>query len=207
MSPAFVLEPTYNALRRRLINGEWMGGHRLEAQKLAEELGVSMTPVRDSLHRLVGEQLVDGLSGQGFKVPMLDEQALTELYFWRATLLAIAIEQRVTTKDNASAVPDFVAETSELGPLIFDAIAMQTGNRELAGAVQSASARLARFRWAETQALSNTGSELERLKSAWRHGSLSALKQAVADYHDRRISAVSSIAEIGNMPRQQERKP
>ena len=54
MSPAYVLEPTYDTLRRRLFAGVWPSGQRLEAARLATELGVSMTPVRDSLNRLAG---------------------------------------------------------------------------------------------------------------------------------------------------------
>ena len=55
MSPAHVLEPTYDTLRRRLVAGDWPPRCRLEAARLAEELGVSITPVRDALNRLTGE--------------------------------------------------------------------------------------------------------------------------------------------------------
>src|SRR3546814_7069587 len=46
---------------------------RLEAARLATELGVSMTPVRDSLNRLAGERLVHSSPGEGFQVPLLSE--------------------------------------------------------------------------------------------------------------------------------------
>lgn len=203
MSPAFVLEPTYNALRRRLINGEWIAGHRLEALKLAEDLGVSMTPVRDSLHRLVGERLVDGHSGQGFQVPKLDETELGELYRWRATLLQIACDRLRVLPGPTSDVPDFVAETIDLAPLIFDGVSMLTDSRELTSAVQNASARLGRFRLAERQAFADTGPEIERLKSAWRRGSKASLNTAIAAYHERRIGAAAVILQVGNLPRSQ----
>jgi len=41
MSPSHVLEPTYATVRRRLVTGLWHPGHRLEAARLADELGVS----------------------------------------------------------------------------------------------------------------------------------------------------------------------
>src|SRR3546814_2577536 len=76
MSPAYVLEPTYDTLRRRLFAGVWPSGQRLEAARLATELGVSMTPVRDSLNRLAGERLVHSSPGEGFQVPLLSETEL-----------------------------------------------------------------------------------------------------------------------------------
>src|SRR3546814_12685064 len=67
-SDLYVLEPTYDTLRRRLFAGVWPSGQRLEAARLATELGVSMTPVRDSLNRLAGERLVHSSPGEGFQV-------------------------------------------------------------------------------------------------------------------------------------------
>src|SRR3989344_3702170 len=68
MSPAHVFEPTYEAIKRRLMTGEWATGARIEAARLADDLGVSMTPVRDSLYRLNGERMVDFTPGEGFHV-------------------------------------------------------------------------------------------------------------------------------------------
>jgi DNA-binding GntR family transcriptional regulator len=65
MSPAHVLEPTYQNLKQGLMEGNWRRGERLKALRLADEIGVSMTPVRDCLNRLVGEGLVDMQPGDG----------------------------------------------------------------------------------------------------------------------------------------------
>ncbi len=87
MSPAHVLEPTYRRLKRALMDGIWPGGTRLEALRLADEFGVSTTPVRDSLNQLVGEGLVDLTPGEGFRVPSLTEQGLRDLLETNALLL------------------------------------------------------------------------------------------------------------------------
>src|SRR3546814_3490454 len=47
MSPAHVLEPTYQAIRKRLMEAAWPAGFRLDTARLAGELGVSTSPVRD----------------------------------------------------------------------------------------------------------------------------------------------------------------
>ncbi len=46
-----------------------------------------MTPVRDSLNQLVGEGLVDLTPGEGFRVPLLTEQALRDILQVNALLL------------------------------------------------------------------------------------------------------------------------
>src|SRR3546814_8619732 len=96
MSPAYVLEPTYDTLRRRLFAGVWPSGQRLEAARLATELGVSMTPVRDSLNRLAGERLVHSSPGEGFQVSLLNETELRALIDWHRALVGIALGRRRT---------------------------------------------------------------------------------------------------------------
>src|SRR3546814_13644235 len=75
MSPAHVLEPTYQAIRKRLMEAAWPAGFRLDTARLAGELGVSTSPVRDSLNHLAGERMVDFEMGAGFYVPRTDKKA------------------------------------------------------------------------------------------------------------------------------------
>lgn len=55
-------------LRKRILNGTLPGGTRLYEVVLAEELGISRTPVRDALSRLAAEALLDRAAGGGFVV-------------------------------------------------------------------------------------------------------------------------------------------
>src|SRR3546814_3749616 len=79
MSPAHVLEPTYQAIRKRLMEAAWPAGFRLDTARLAGELGVSTSPVRDSLNHLAGERMVDFEMGAGFYVPRTEERRLRDL--------------------------------------------------------------------------------------------------------------------------------
>jgi GntR family transcriptional regulator, vanillate catabolism transcriptional regulator len=56
------------ALRKRILGGELPGGTRLFEVALAEELGISRTPVRAALSRLAEEALLDRAPGGGFVV-------------------------------------------------------------------------------------------------------------------------------------------
>ena len=94
MSPAQAMERSYATLKQMLRDGVFAPGARLEAIRLSDELGVSMTPVRDVLHRLAGERLVEASSREGFHVPRFTEAALRDLYEWNSALLSMAVRTR-----------------------------------------------------------------------------------------------------------------
>jgi DNA-binding GntR family transcriptional regulator len=51
-------DQVYDALKERLLTREFAGGHKLSLQALADELGVSRSPVHHALTRLMSEGLV-----------------------------------------------------------------------------------------------------------------------------------------------------
>src|SRR3546814_14018660 len=63
----------------------------IEAARLADDLGVSVTPVRDSLYRLNGERMVDFAPGEGFHVHRLTETEFRDLLELHLILLLAAI--------------------------------------------------------------------------------------------------------------------
>src|SRR3546814_1662050 len=87
MSPAHVVEPTYEAIKRRLMAGGWAPGSRLESAKIADQLGVSVTPVRDCLYRLAGERMVDFTHGDGFHAHRLSETEYRDMLDRKSTRL------------------------------------------------------------------------------------------------------------------------
>ena len=58
----------YQALRQAILTGEFRPGQELREQVLAERYGVSRSPIRDALLRLVQESLVTVLSRHGYRV-------------------------------------------------------------------------------------------------------------------------------------------
>src|ERR1700746_388476 len=87
-------ERVYAAIKARLRSGVYRPGERLEPAALADELNASVTPIRDALHRLTGERLVEAPRHEGFRVPMLTETTLRHLYAWHQDLLLLAILNR-----------------------------------------------------------------------------------------------------------------
>jgi DNA-binding GntR family transcriptional regulator len=75
---------TYKAIRTRIIGGEMPPETRLNIDALVRELGVSQTPIREALHRLEGDGLLDYATGRGYRTTAaLDRQGLTDLFEFR----------------------------------------------------------------------------------------------------------------------------
>ncbi len=79
-------EDAYQCLRDRILEGQIKPGERLREAVLAEEFGVSRTPVREALLRLKNDSLVVHEPNRGMIVSSLDYQAVTELYLVREVL-------------------------------------------------------------------------------------------------------------------------
>jgi len=76
----------YRKIRTSIQSGELKPGERLREAELAEQIGLSRTPVREALARLVSEGLVIHDATRGIMVAELDYSMVTELYFMREVL-------------------------------------------------------------------------------------------------------------------------
>jgi DNA-binding GntR family transcriptional regulator len=191
MSPAHVLEPTYRRLKRSLMEGVWPQGAKLEALKLADEFGVSMTPVRDSLNRLAGEHLVELQPGEGYRVPQLSERVLRDLLEVNVELLILAVRR----SDASAPVAEMQNDDADLAgriPAIFSQIASRSGNTILAELVRALGERLQVVRKVEPHILTDTGSELETIRTLFRARD-PALPAALRSYHQRRRMHASDL--------------
>jgi DNA-binding GntR family transcriptional regulator len=83
-------EKTYQHLRRKVLRGELQAGSQLVNRALADEMDVSLAPVREAIHRLATEGLVEHIPGAGAFVRKLSPQDLEELYVLREAVESCA---------------------------------------------------------------------------------------------------------------------
>jgi DNA-binding GntR family transcriptional regulator len=83
-------EKAYAILRNAVVGGTLPPGTRLRADSLAQELGVSKTPVREALRKLEAEGLIAVQPRNGLIVKVLSEEQLIEMYYIREALEGMA---------------------------------------------------------------------------------------------------------------------
>ena len=83
-------EKSYAYLRQKLSSGDLPPGKRLVNRTLADEIGVSVIPVREAIHRLASEGLVEHVPGSGAFVRKTNPHDLDNLYVLRDALESCA---------------------------------------------------------------------------------------------------------------------
>jgi DNA-binding GntR family transcriptional regulator len=75
-----------------IVSGRWKPGERIVERRIATELEVSQTPVREALRELESLRLIESVPNKGVRVRNLTAADLEESYPVRAGLEAIAAE-------------------------------------------------------------------------------------------------------------------
>jgi len=79
-------ENIYAELRRRIMAGRYDPGQQLKEEALASELGVSRTPVRAALRRLVADGMLEAKANRGAFVAQWTDRDIDEVINLRCTL-------------------------------------------------------------------------------------------------------------------------
>jgi DNA-binding GntR family transcriptional regulator len=118
LAPRALYEEVAELLRQRIFRRELAPGSWIDEVKLAQEYGISRTPLREALKVLAAEGLVTMKVRRGAYVTEVSEQDLAEVYHLLALL-----------ESDAAAVVAAKASPAELKEL-------QALHRDLAGAVK-----------------------------------------------------------------------
>jgi DNA-binding GntR family transcriptional regulator len=86
----------YDEIKKLILCNEILPGQKLHHQQLSERLGVSRTPVREALTRLVQEGYVSFLPNRGFTCKEIRIQEAEELYELREALEAFSVEKAIS---------------------------------------------------------------------------------------------------------------
>lgn len=105
-------EQVADYLRERIISGVYPRGSRLKQAEIAEELQLSITPVREALKLLAAEGYVSGDSYRGARILPFDESASAEILNLRL-LLEAQLVRRTAELITAEDVSELNALASE----------------------------------------------------------------------------------------------
>ena len=85
-------EIVYRLLWDRILDRRLHPGEKLSDVRLSDELGVSRTPVREALNRLVQDGIIKSEPNRGFYVASFSAKDIEEIYDLRAALESAALQ-------------------------------------------------------------------------------------------------------------------
>lgn len=85
-------DQAYRAIKQALISGAYAPGQVLVIRQLAETFGVSTTPTREALQRLVAERILELQKNRSIAIPLLSAETFRELVRIRCAVEGLAAE-------------------------------------------------------------------------------------------------------------------
>lgn len=133
----------YRVLREGIAAGAYRPNEPLRAAKIADDLGISRTPVREAFMRLASEGLVAYSQRLGARVVDLKAEELEEIFEMRAALERIAIRHACekATPDDVKRLRELCARCHEVSEGDGDVDDLIAANTDLHNAINDISAR------------------------------------------------------------------
>ena len=153
----------FNTLRQAILTGELKPGERLMEIHLADQLGVSRTPIREAIRKLELEGLVTMIPRRGAEVAQITEKSMNDVLEVRRAVDALCVElacERITQEELerlGKACEEFTAEAmkkdkdvkalAQKDVALHDIIVQATGNQRLIQLVNNLSEQMYRYRF------------------------------------------------------------
>ena len=154
-------EVVCETLREAIISGVLRPGERLMEIQLAEELGVSRTPVREAIRKLELEGLVTMVPRRGAQEAQITEKSMSDVLEVRRALDELAVELaclRITQEEKEQlkeaclnfekiVITNDVHEIAKADVAFHDIIFAATGNGRLSQMVNNLAEQMYRYRY------------------------------------------------------------
>ncbi len=159
-----LIDSVYARLRDLILSNVFRAGQKLVDRDLANQLGVSRTPVREALGRLAMMGLVEARSRRGYYVRQYTAEEMTDLYDFRKILEVNAarlaaqnaepshlreFENILIQSEKLAANPANQAKTVKLDLEIHNLIARASGNDSLQEAIHNLMDKVMCFIWVD----------------------------------------------------------
>lgn len=190
----------YEAVKEDYLAGLLRPGVRIEIQTLADRHRASTTPVREVLHKLEGERLLEPRPEGGFRIAIPDASRLLHIYVWNLNVLLCAIRLSSANVLREAIRPFRYLETAT-DPIVtatqtatlFTAICGASANAEFVDQIVSANERLHYVRIAEAQLFADANLELRRITLNGTIDVKRALGGRLKRYHGQRARRCAEI--------------
>ena len=159
-----LIDSVYARLRDLILSNVLRAGQKLVDRDLAEQLGVSRTPIREALGRLTMMGLVEARSRRGFYVRQYSADEVSDLYEFRKILEVNAarlaaenlrpehvaeFDRILQDMESMESSPSNRGRSVELDLEIHNLIAKASGNAELHRAIQNLMDKVMCFIWVD----------------------------------------------------------
>ncbi|MBC7078104.1 MAG: GntR family transcriptional regulator, partial [Synergistales bacterium] len=190
-------EAAFEKIKEAIIKGHFKPGEKLVEQTLAQEMGVSRTPVREAIRRLEAEGFVVSIPRKGVVVSRADKEEIVQLYSIRAELEGLAArwaienadEDDIQKLDEAISRMEEAAASGDLdgvvqsNTLFHDAIAQASKSRILCTLLKTLQDNIQRFRFQSLHLPGRPEAALAEHKET-----IAAIKEKKAEEADRLLT-------------------
>ncbi len=111
---ASLVDDAYRAIRRRILDNVYQPGQQTLESALADDLGISRTPVREALIRLANEGLVEVVPRHGMRVLPVSPVDMREIYEVLTALESAAAEMLARRRPSDAELKPLVEATRDM---------------------------------------------------------------------------------------------
>ena len=98
-NPSLIREQVYSRIKQEILTGNISPGSQVLEGRLAKQINVSRTPVREALHVLEMEGFLESFPRVGYRVRKISYQEGMEIFEIRAVLEPLAARKAIESKD------------------------------------------------------------------------------------------------------------
>ncbi len=209
-----VIKRVYHSIKELVINYEIPPGERLKIELIAEQLKVSTTPVRESLNRLVAEDLILMVPGIGFFMKSLVESEIRDLYELNHVLLNWAVDNIARNRKKPVVVdfPELARLQDKLmtcdaisheylvksSGKFFGHLARKSGNIQIDMSIKSINDKLYYLRICECELFEDPVRQVLPLFQLYCDCQYEKLSEALRKYHEERLRLLPEIIRLKN---------
>ena len=109
-SSGLLYSKVFVQIENHILNGKYQSGHSLTEKELADELGVSRTPIREALRQLELEGLVKSIPNKGVIVTGISNQDIEDIYSIKMSIegLAARLAAQRIDEDEITALEEII---------------------------------------------------------------------------------------------------